>query len=36
MSDWKYLQQHNSEKLARLHFFSVMKGEVEVRITVWE
>jgi hypothetical protein len=36
MSDWKYLQNHHSEKLAKLHFFSVMKGEKEVHITVWE
>jgi hypothetical protein len=36
MSDWKHLQHDSSEKLSKLHFFSVRKGEVEVRITVWE
>ena len=40
MSDWKYVQQSKSEKLAKLHHFSVMKqydgGEVELIITVKE
>ena len=40
MSEWKYAQQERSEKLAKLHFFSVVKscpqGDVELRITVKE
>jgi hypothetical protein len=40
MEDWKYLQTHSSEALAKLHFFSIKKrhpaGEVELRITVHE
>ena len=40
MSDWKYAQNNNSERLARLHHFSTMKkhaaGEIELIITVKE
>ncbi len=40
MSDWKYVQQAKSERLAKLHHFSVMKqhagGEIELIITVKE
>jgi hypothetical protein len=40
MDDWMYAQKNSSERLARLHYFSVKKkhaaGEVEVRITVKE
>jgi len=40
MSEWKYVQEHPSEALSRLHFFSVRKkhsaGEIETRITVRE
>lgn len=40
MEDWKYIQTQPTEKLARLHFFSIKKphagGEVELRITVRE
>jgi hypothetical protein len=40
MDEWKYAQNHPSEGLARLHYFSVKKkhetGEVELRITVKE
>jgi hypothetical protein len=40
MSEWKYAQGAPSEKLAKLHFFSVQKqcasGPIDVRITVWE
>jgi hypothetical protein len=39
-SDWSYGQSDPSQRLARLHFFSVMKpypgGEVEITITVKE
>ena len=40
MSDWKYVQRDPTEKLAKLHYFSVTKvhaaGEMEMRITVKE
>jgi hypothetical protein len=40
MSDWKHVQRDPTEKLAKLHHFSVKKphasGPVEMRITVWE
>jgi len=36
MSDWKYVQRDPSEQLANLHFFSVKKNDVEMRITIWE
>jgi len=40
VSEWKYAQQERSEKLAKLHFFSVVKscpqGDIELRITVKE
>jgi hypothetical protein len=40
MSDWEIAQNHPSEKLAKLHWFSVMKqqqnGEIEFRIVVKE
>ena len=40
MSDWEIAQNHPSEKLAKLHYFSVMKqqenGEIEFRIVVKE
>jgi len=36
MNDWKYLQKDPQEQLAKLHYFSVKKGEQDVRITVWE
>ena len=40
MEEWKYAQKHPSEKLAHLHFFSVMKkqgdAEIPFRITVSE
>jgi hypothetical protein len=40
MSEWEIAQSHPSEKLAKLHFFSVTKkqenGEIEFRIVVKE
>lgn len=40
MSDWKFAEADPSEKLAKLHYFSVQKkfdaGVVEMRITVRE
>lgn len=40
MAEWELAQSQPSEKLAQLHFFSIMKqqpgGEVEFRITVRE
>jgi hypothetical protein len=40
VNEWKLVQNHPSEGLARLHFFSVKKkhasGEIEARITVKE
>ncbi len=40
MEDWIYAQNDPSERLAKLHYFSVLKkfagGEIEVRITVKE
>ncbi len=40
MEEWKYAQQHPSEGLVRLHYFSIRKkhatGEVDLRITVKE
>ena len=40
MPDWKFVQRHPSESLAKLHFFSVTKkhsaGEIEIRITIKE
>lgn len=40
MADWELAQSHDSEKLAKLHEFSMIKvqddGEVEFRITVKE
>ena len=41
MNDWGYAQADESEQLARLHFFSMMKktevgGEIEITIRVKE
>lgn len=40
MSEWEIAQSHPSERLAKLHFFSMMKkqesGEIEFRIVVKE
>jgi len=40
MSEWEFAQGHPAEKLAKLHFFSVMKqqdgGEIEFTIVVKE
>jgi hypothetical protein len=36
MRDWGFAQTHNSQQLAELHTFSIMKGDVEFIITVKE
>ena len=39
-TDWKFAQQNPADRLAQLHYFSVMKshmaGEIEIVITVKE
>jgi hypothetical protein len=36
VSEWTFAQTNPAEKLARLHFFSIIKHDVEFRITVRE